>query len=1041
MAIQIGGSKFRVPFENVAALKATTLAIGAAVRTAGYFVAGDGGGADYKIVAGGTGTADDAFFINLVSGYQAKLQLPDPARMTVRQLGCVAGPVDTPYASLPDDSARIAIFEASSVRYLDLQGLAIKTTFHTNVGSGLILKKYYNGLPWGLSYTKDLPVTFKEEASLRDTSLIRDRDKSPVLDFVRQGVKRKFLFNGTSITNQGGDVDSHPLLTCQALGVDCVNMAWPGTSATYDVLANPFTADGVDGINAVKCLSMTEDDRLAGLALYGPTSAYDNSFDSQNKASEMTAEFRILAPFQAAWNSGAGEPISVVVFDHNHNDRGASLGTLTPESHTIVGITKGATTVVTVNALGTVAVGDAVFLDETGIANLNHFAGRVQAIAGLNITLNIDSSGFAGTFSSGTLYKVDRNTIAGAWEFLFRFILNCSLRYGNGDVKVVTSNSFSEYSHYTDDRLFFFNTRNIKAVTDKYRSLFGPRFAFHDLAYEMAMTLVDQGTFAGDGVHPTTRPRRQAIANIRAAWFMGGVPTVFPFNSWLPAGVDKAYADQGPAHFSRFVGGFGTAKRYVGGATVIYSNNFPAGALGSGWTTQGTAPVVVAAPWGGGEFALHSTAPANGASGVQRDITIGPGRRVELDFWLPQVSGFASLPVNQLVTLWSFIVGASGGYINQRLQIRTASTGLLARYFKTSSTDLTSMSPAPDKDLLPNTKYHLMCEMYAGLSADNLGAFLLYLDGKLIGGPYVVEDQGQGPVTKFTIGAVGSTLGDAFETYIGNVVVSELDVRDISSRLTADVATLGGVLRSINGEIIARGAVVSATELTNADNTLVVFTSAAQQLDTVTLTADRKATLSTTGAVAGSRFRVSRSGAGAFNRNVWDGATGLIKALPTGTWGEFVFNGSNWVVSAYGNLAPAASSIDKATAANIWTATADKVLTADNIHDSAVIVTLTDAATIAWDMALGRNFKVTLAGNRTLGFPTNIKIGTSGLLFVIQDATGGRTLATTAAGFFGIGGVKVVLQAPLSGIDVLHWFALDATTIVLWQSPDVRQMA
>lgn len=56
-------------------------------------------------------------------------------------------------------------------------------------------------------------------------------------------------------------------------------------------------------------------------------------------------------------------------------------------------------------------------------------------------------------------------------------------------------------------------------------------------------------------------------------------------------------------------------------------------------------------------------------------------------------------------------------------------------------------------------------------------------------------------------------------------------------------------------------------------------------------------------------------------------------------------------------------------------------------------VALADAATIVVDASLSNNFKVTLAGNRTLGNPTNLKDG-QGLNFKVkQDATGSRTLA------------------------------------------------
>ena len=56
-------------------------------------------------------------------------------------------------------------------------------------------------------------------------------------------------------------------------------------------------------------------------------------------------------------------------------------------------------------------------------------------------------------------------------------------------------------------------------------------------------------------------------------------------------------------------------------------------------------------------------------------------------------------------------------------------------------------------------------------------------------------------------------------------------------------------------------------------------------------------------------------------------------------------------------------------------------------------VTLSDTATIATDASQGNTYRVTLAGNRTLGNPTNATNGQKILWEIIQDGTGGRTLA------------------------------------------------
>ena len=57
------------------------------------------------------------------------------------------------------------------------------------------------------------------------------------------------------------------------------------------------------------------------------------------------------------------------------------------------------------------------------------------------------------------------------------------------------------------------------------------------------------------------------------------------------------------------------------------------------------------------------------------------------------------------------------------------------------------------------------------------------------------------------------------------------------------------------------------------------------------------------------------------------------------------------------------------------------------------ITALTDASSIATNLALSNNFSVTLGGSRTLANPTNIVAGQSGSFFITQDGTGSRTLA------------------------------------------------
>jgi hypothetical protein len=87
------------------------------------------------------------------------------------------------------------------------------------------------------------------------------------------------------------------------------------------------------------------------------------------------------------------------------------------------------------------------------------------------------------------------------------------------------------------------------------------------------------------------------------------------------------------------------------------------------------------------------------------------------------------------------------------------------------------------------------------------------------------------------------------------------------------------------------------TVATDANFTLTPLVSAEDQRHTGTLTATRTIALSTTNAYAGSRFRIARTGGGAFTISV-----GGLKSLTTGTWVEVSYSGSAWYVSAYGAL-------------------------------------------------------------------------------------------------------------------------------------------
>ena len=92
------------------------------------------------------------------------------------------------------------------------------------------------------------------------------------------------------------------------------------------------------------------------------------------------------------------------------------------------------------------------------------------------------------------------------------------------------------------------------------------------------------------------------------------------------------------------------------------------------------------------------------------------------------------------------------------------------------------------------------------------------------------------------------------------------------------------------------------------------------------------------------------------------------------------------------------------------------------------ITTLTDAASIAVDFALGNNFLVTIGGNRTLAAPTNAVAGQTGNIYLIQDGTGSRTLSYNTAYQF-VSAAVPTLSTGAGDVDMLIYSARSASTI------------
>lgn len=97
------------------------------------------------------------------------------------------------------------------------------------------------------------------------------------------------------------------------------------------------------------------------------------------------------------------------------------------------------------------------------------------------------------------------------------------------------------------------------------------------------------------------------------------------------------------------------------------------------------------------------------------------------------------------------------------------------------------------------------------------------------------------------------------------------------------------------------------------------------------------------------------------------------------------------------------------------------------VFNQDAIVTLVDGATVDWDFDDGDLVQLTIAGNRTINAPTNIRTGVK-TLRIIQDGTGGRTLTWNAA-YEWVSGTAPVLNSG-AGEETYISFFTDGTRVV-----------
>lgn len=143
---------------------------------------------------------------------------------------------------------------------------------------------------------------------------------------------------------------------------------------------------------------------------------------------------------------------------------------------------------------------------------------------------------------------------------------------------------------------------------------------------------------------------------------------------------------------------------------------------------------------------------------------------------------------------------------------------------------------------------------------------------------------------RLTLGALLLPRTYAFASLPSSVLASIIQCSDLGGGAGPIVGDGTGWQRLTEGyATVSSDAAFSLQHLVNAVNIR----------HTGTLTANRAVTLSTTGARAGARFKITRTGSGAFNLQI---GTGPLKNLIQNTWCEVVFDGSAWYLAQYGAL-------------------------------------------------------------------------------------------------------------------------------------------
>ena len=310
-----------------------------------------------------------------------------------------------------------------------------------------------------------------------------------------------------------------------------------------------------------------------------------------------------------------------------------------------------------------------------------------------------------------------------------------------------------------------------------------------------------------------------------------------------------------------------------------------------------------------------------------------------------------------------------------------------------------------------------------------------------------------------SIPSFASRTSNLYVNIITSTTLNDTATGNVASAFTANTLQGLALVYAASANSNAQISVASANAWTNTvgasanawSNTKLSNTSGMSFAGSLAIPGTLTVSTNNVSDVNGGRFR---TGAGNYGIRIFpggatDSAASILQftdSTQTQQLGWFVANGQYMALGSSGTapLYLQTNSLNRVTidsSGNMGIGTLTPAATLDvvgtvNISKASVLSqTLTDATTISWDTSLGAVATVTLAGNRSMANPTNIKVGTY-ILHVYQDGSGSRTLSWGSI-FKWPAGVAPVLTTTAGRHDVFS-FVSDGTNLYGSYLPDVR---